>query len=71
MSKKHCGFVINADGAICKDVLTLIDIIKTVKDNYDVELEREIKLLEKIYNEIVWRLSYTYNIQSWNGKYRR
>lgn len=46
VSKKHCGFVINADNATCKDVLTLIDVIKkTVKDNYDVELEREIKLL--------------------------
>lgn len=46
VSIKHCGFVINADGATCKDVLTLIDVIrKTVNDNYDVELEREIKLL--------------------------
>ena len=46
VSKKHCGFVINIEEATCKDVLTLIDIIKkTVKDNFDVELEREIKLL--------------------------
>lgn len=46
VSKKHCGFVINIEDATCKDVLTLIDIIKkTVKDNYNVELEREIKLL--------------------------
>lgn len=46
VSNKHCGFVINVEDATCKDVLTLIDIIKkTVKDNFDVELEREIKLL--------------------------
>lgn len=46
VSKKHCGFVINVDNATCRDVLTLIAVIKkTVKDNYDVELEREIKLL--------------------------
>lgn len=46
VSTKHCGFVINSECATCKDVLTLIDVIrKTVKDNYDVELEREIKLL--------------------------
>lgn len=46
VSKKHCGFVINKDRATCKDVLTLIETIKkTVKDNYEVDLEREIKLL--------------------------
>lgn len=46
VSNKHCGFVINIEDATCKDVLTLIDIIKkTVKDNFDVELQREIKLL--------------------------
>ncbi|MGO1468876.1 MAG: UDP-N-acetylmuramate dehydrogenase [Tissierella sp.] len=46
VSKKHCGFVINIEEATCKDVLTLIDIVKkTVKDNFGVELEREIKLL--------------------------
>ena len=46
VSKKHCGFVINVEEATCKDVLTLIDTIKkTVRDNYKVELEREIKLI--------------------------
>ncbi len=46
VSKKHCGFIINTGGASCMDVITLIGIIKkTVKDNYDVELEREIKLI--------------------------
>ena len=46
VSIKHCGFLINADDATCNDILMLIDTIKkTVKDNYDVELEREIKLI--------------------------
>lgn len=46
VSKKHCGFVINVEEATCKDVLTLIETIKkTVRDNFNVELEREIKLL--------------------------
>lgn len=46
VSKKHCGFVINVEEATCSDVLMLIDTIKkTVKDNYGVELEREIKLI--------------------------
>lgn len=46
VSKKHCGFVINKEEATCTDVLTLIDTIKkTVKDNYNVDLEREIKLI--------------------------
>ena len=46
VSIKHCGFLINAEGATCNDILMLIDTIKkTVKDNYDVELEREIKLI--------------------------
>lgn len=46
VSKKHCGFVINANGASCFDVLSLIGVIKkTVRDNFGVELEREIKLI--------------------------
>lgn len=46
VSEKHCGFVVNIDNASCKDVLGLISIIKkTVKDNFDVELEPEIKLI--------------------------
>lgn len=48
VSQKHCGFIINAGNASCKDVLNLIKVIKkTVRDNFDVELEREIKLLEE------------------------
>lgn len=46
VSEKHCGFVVNIDNASCKDVLGLISIIKgTVKDNFDVDLEPEIKLI--------------------------
>lgn len=46
VSEKHCGFVVNIDNANCKDVLGLISIIrKTVRDNYGVELETEIKLI--------------------------
>lgn len=46
ISEKHCGFVVNIEKASCKDVLELIQIVqKTVRDNYDVELETEIKLI--------------------------
>lgn len=46
VSEKHCGFIVNIDNADCKDVLGLIAVVqKTVRDNYGVELEREIKLI--------------------------
>ncbi|WP_406241790.1 UDP-N-acetylmuramate dehydrogenase [Tissierella carlieri] len=46
VSEKHCGFVVNVDNATCKDVLQLISVIqKVVRDKFNVELEREIKLL--------------------------
>lgn len=46
ISEKHCGFVVNVEDASCKNVLELIQIVqKTVRDNYDVELETEIKLI--------------------------
>ena len=46
VSEKHSGFVINVDNANCKDVLELISVIqKVVRDMFNVELEREIKLL--------------------------
>lgn len=46
VSKKHCGFVINAKDASCQDVLRLVEVIKkTVKDTFGVSLEREIKLI--------------------------
>lgn len=46
VSDKHCGFVINIDNATCNDVLHLVSVVKkTVMDKFDVELEREIKLI--------------------------
>lgn len=46
VSEKHSGFVINVENANCKDILELISVIqKVVRDKFDVELEREIKLL--------------------------
>jgi UDP-N-acetylmuramate dehydrogenase len=44
VSDKHCGFVINRGNSSYKEVMELIDVIKkTVRDNYGVELEMEIK----------------------------
>ncbi|MDY0236088.1 MAG: UDP-N-acetylmuramate dehydrogenase [Gudongella sp.] len=44
VSDKHCGFVINRGNSNYKEVMELIDVImKTVKDNYGVEMEMEIK----------------------------
>ncbi len=38
--------MVNVENASCKNVLELIQIVqKTVRDNYDVELETEIKLI--------------------------
>lgn len=46
VSEKHCGFVVNRGQATCEDILTLIKTIqKTVRDNFGVELEREIMLI--------------------------
>ena len=46
ISEKHCGFVINADNATAQDVLTLIeDVKKKVYDEFQVELEPEIKIM--------------------------
>lgn len=46
VSEKHCGFVVNFDNATCKDVQQLISVVqKTIRDNYDLELETEIKLI--------------------------
>jgi len=47
VSEKHCGFVINIGDATSADVLKLIEHIKKVVfDNYDVELESEVRFLE-------------------------
>ena len=46
VSEKHCGFVVNRGNATCKDVLTLINMVKKiVRDKYDVNLEREVRIL--------------------------
>ncbi len=47
VSEKHCGFVINAGGATCRDVLELIEQIKQIvlqKTGY--RLECEVKMLQ-------------------------
>ena len=47
VSVKHSGFVINKGNASCSDVLNLIEKIKaTVKEEKNVELECEVKLLK-------------------------
>lgn len=44
VSEKHCGFVVNRGNSNYKEVMELIDVVKkTVRDNYGVELEMEIK----------------------------
>ncbi len=46
VSEKHCGFVVNAGDATCKDVLQLIsDVKRIVKEKFGVELEPEVKML--------------------------
>jgi UDP-N-acetylmuramate dehydrogenase len=47
VSDKHCGFVINRENASFQDVKKLIEHIqKTVKINFGVDLETEIKIIE-------------------------
>ncbi len=49
VSEKHCGFVINTGEATCKEILALIEHVqKTVKEQFDVTLETEIKRLGSI-----------------------
>jgi len=46
VSEKHCGFVINKDGATAKDFYQIIQDIKAiVKEKFGVELEPEVKML--------------------------
>lgn len=48
VSKKHAGFIINAGGASCADVLQLIaHIQKTVFSQFGIQLECEIKMIGK------------------------
>ena len=47
VADKHCGFVVNAGGATCKDIETLIDYVqKVVYEKYGVSLEKEVKILK-------------------------
>ena len=46
VSEKHCGFIVNVDNATCNEVLQLIGVVqKTVKDNYGVSIDTEIKII--------------------------
>ncbi|EHK2346010.1 UDP-N-acetylmuramate dehydrogenase [Clostridium perfringens] len=46
VSEKHSGFVINKGGATAKDVLDVISHVqKTVKENFDVELHTEVRII--------------------------
>lgn len=46
ISEKHANFIINKNDATSKDVLALIKLIKKrVKENYDIPLELEIKII--------------------------
>lgn len=48
VSEKHCGFVINVGKANCGEVMDLIRVIqKVVKDTFDVDLEREVRIFGK------------------------
>ena len=46
VSEKHCGFVINKENAIAKDVVDLIhDVQRIVYEKFQVQLETEVKFL--------------------------
>lgn len=46
VSEKHAGFVINTGGATCRDILTLIRLVRdTVRRQTGVKLEPEVRLL--------------------------
>lgn len=46
VSEKHCGFVINKGGATAADVRQLVqDVHDRVKEQFDVELEPEVKMI--------------------------
>jgi UDP-N-acetylmuramate dehydrogenase len=43
---KHAGFVINRDNAEARDYIAVIEHIqKTVQNNFNVQLEREVKIV--------------------------
>lgn len=46
ISEKHCGFVVNKNNATATDILETIAIVqKVVKDNFGVDLQREVKII--------------------------
>ncbi|RIW31889.1 UDP-N-acetylmuramate dehydrogenase [Bacillus salacetis] len=46
VSTKHAGFIVNKDNATAKDYISLIEHVqKTVKEKFDVELEREVRII--------------------------
>ena len=48
VSELHSGFIVNVDEATYEDVVTLIEIVrKTVKEKFSVDLEPEVKIIER------------------------
>ncbi|PFG13376.1 UDP-N-acetylmuramate dehydrogenase [Bacillus sp. es.036] len=46
VSKKHAGFIVNIDNATATDYLDVIHHVqRTVKEKFDVELEREVRVI--------------------------
>jgi UDP-N-acetylmuramate dehydrogenase len=46
VSDKHCGFIVNLGNATFSDVTNLIKVVqKTVRDNYSVNLDTEVKII--------------------------
>ncbi|RCW73075.1 UDP-N-acetylmuramate dehydrogenase [Saliterribacillus persicus] len=46
VSTKHAGFIVNKKDATASDYIGVIEMVqKTVKDKFDVELEREVRIL--------------------------
>ena len=46
VSARHANFIINRGGATCKDVLDLAELVKKrVKENYEIDLEFEVKVV--------------------------
>lgn len=46
ISEKHCGFVINKEGATAQDVIDLIHYVqKTIYEKFNVKIETEVKFL--------------------------
>ena len=47
ISKLHGNFIVNTGGALAKDVLTLIDLVKErIKEKFSIDLETEIKIIK-------------------------